>query len=228
MRNFILGLFLLIVAVGCSTTKPVPKLPPVEIPKTPQSAPVVAGQLTKDGTVVGAANNIDTIVEGTPQQPAVNEQTETIRQAVEKNPAADVAKIASEYEAVISALKADNGNLRSENQGLRNANAKLTEENADLKDSRLRWVTGSLLGLGALITAAGVAISIYGTATKIGGLWVGVAVAGAGLTLSTTAVLIRWALQNMGWVAAGVVFFLVVAGSLAFANHRWEAKTTAK
>ncbi len=102
---------LVLIFSGCASRPAVAKRPPVN------AAPVLAGQIGKDATILTEAAKIDAIA------PEVREHTDAQRAAVAAAPAQDVAKIVAEYEAVnkeassiIAALRAEIENLKSAEQ----------------------------------------------------------------------------------------------------------------
>jgi hypothetical protein len=115
---------------GCisPTTPPPPRVNP---------APTVEGQQAKDATITTSADAIDSIVAPTPQAPAVKVETDAIRAAVVANPAADVAALVAQFEAVIKRLDADLAEERKR---------RVAAENAALKE-QARWLTWTGVGL---------------------------------------------------------------------------------
>lgn len=144
-----IAILALILLAGCQV-QPVAPRPPVN---TPPSAPIVAGQLGKDETVVQSADRIDQVVSKDAPQVAnpVKQQTDAIRAAVAANPATDVKALAAQFEEAIRLLReqlaaADKraAQLAAQVESLHNA-----EQKAQASD--LRKVAFGLLALASLL-----------------------------------------------------------------------------
>ena len=136
MKAIVLAVLILLSLTGCGHSP----APSANRPVT-ATAPVVEGQEKKDAAVLAATVSIDTAVEGTPAQPAVNAATEIQRVAVATAPAAVVKAVLIERDLTIKAKDA--------------TIAKLTDENADLKDAEMKTQAKTLriIGLGAFAVA---------------------------------------------------------------------------
>lgn len=151
---------------------------------------VVNGQQTKDETVVGEADSIDTATEGTPAAEAVAPHTAAIRKAVADNPASDVAKLAADFAAATSILTAANDGLVKENAKLKEENATLKNAEAKAEVSKMRGWGFSAVGIGAVLTYLSIA---YAPPLRVFGL----GLLGVGFVLLAFAQL--WAYVTAQW-----------------------------
>jgi len=137
MSAVIVGMvWFFLMATGCKAV-PVPtSRPPVN------SAPVIAGQLGKDATIIEEAAKIDAIA------PEAKPHTDAQRAAVAANPAQDVAKLVAEFEkretdaaketaAIIAGLRKEVEDLKSAEQRKQVATC--------------RWIGFGLLGVALLL-----------------------------------------------------------------------------
>jgi hypothetical protein len=182
----------LLLSVGCQHA-PAAVTPPVA------SAPIIASQEGKDAAVLSEAAKIDAVA------PAAKPHTDAQRAAVAAAPAADVAKLAKEYDAKTKE--------QAEHIG------KLTDMITDLKDAEqikqvatLRWI-----GLGLLLVAGLLAWAQQIRFAAVAGL-VGIASLGLAQLISQP-----WFMPAVG-IATGVAF--IALGWAAW--HDYQKGTLAR
>ena len=130
---------------GCVSDKPQPREPVA----TPEAAPVVAGQASKDETVTDAAGKIDAVVAKDAPQVAdpVKEQTDRIREAVAANPATDIKRLADQFTDALAALREQLATADARNAKLE---ALLERMRSAEQRSQALWFRGIALGAFAL------------------------------------------------------------------------------
>lgn len=210
------GILILLSAcnLGSEYKRPTPPPPPA-----PSGHAVADGQREKDQTVVASADRIDQIVEqkGPEAKVEVKEQTDQIRAAVSKNPAEEVAKLATLVDEYSKKVDATFSSLRAENARL----AKDLIEARDAVSKRVQFWFGLILRLAAagLLFVAG--FKIYAAVTS--GLSSLSAVKGslATMSLSAAAVALSWAVAQWWFYwACGLFAFALFA---LWATHAYIA-----
>ncbi|EIQ01038.1 hypothetical protein OpiT1DRAFT_05602 [Opitutaceae bacterium TAV1] len=131
-RTTFMAVIWVVILAGCGASS--------KVYTTKEVTSILDPQKKKDETTVGAANNIDHIVENTPQQPAVREQTDAIRAAVAAAPAEKVVELVA--------------GLMSSNDTLTKKAETLQQKYDDLKNSIDRkvqfWTAMGLRLIGAV------------------------------------------------------------------------------
>lgn len=144
-RTNALLIVLAVLCGGCVSDKPQPREPVA----TPEAAPIVAGQASKDETVTDAAGKIDAVVDKEAPQIAepVKDQTDRIREAVAANPAADIKRMADQFTAALTDLR---GQLAAADARAAKLAAALDRMRSAEQRSQALWFRGVALGAFAL------------------------------------------------------------------------------
>lgn len=127
------------------------KRPAPTAPTGDESGALVTGHKAKDKAVVGAADDIDEEVEGTPQAPAVKAKTDEIRGAVAAAPAEQIAEILARFDKALGGWEAL---VRDRDEKI----AAQQKRIAALEDAELRAQVRTIRWVGAALIVAGVLV----------------------------------------------------------------------
>ena len=144
-----LAIATLLLLAGCKTDETTVPRAPVA---TPDAAPVVAGQMGKDETVVQSADKIDEIVKDEPKvAEPVKVETDRIREAVTANPASDIKRLADQFDEAIRLLRGQltAADKRAEQLAAQIERLRDAEQRAQVRD--LRYLAFGALGIAALL-----------------------------------------------------------------------------
>lgn len=189
----------LVLLAGCKTDETTVPRPPIQ---TPIAAPTIAGQMGKDETVVGSANKIDEIVKDEPKVAApVKEETDRIREAIAENPAAEIKRLADQFEAAIKALREQLVAADRRAEQLTETVERLRDGEMKAQARDLRYGAFAALGIAALLgwaqqlklaaAAALVGLLAFGLAQLVSQPWF----------MPACAVAVALALAAFGWAA---------------------------
>ncbi len=170
------------------------------------SAPVVASQEGKDRTVLEEAAQIDAVA------PEAKQHTDAQRAAVAAAPAAEVAKLAKDYEARHAQDEKEKAQLRKERDEARN------------QTDRTIIVGG--YALVALLAASGAATFFLMAQIPFLGPKIGFALLAASGSVFVMLQAYQWTKAHP-WITGVALLFIAVAAALAVANqHHHKASKT--
>ena len=135
------------VFLGCQATRPIHRAPALD------STPVVSAFEERDVTVLGAAERIDTTVESTPYETPVKTETDTIRRAVEKTSASNVAELAKSFTVITEQMQKQIDRLEKQLDEERNRAMRAQSD-------KLNWAGLGFLALFGLSFFAGPAAAL--------------------------------------------------------------------
>jgi uncharacterized membrane protein len=194
MRRLVLA-FALLLLPACNTKRGGEPVRP------PESAPVLAGQASKDQVITAEADKIDKSVAGTKVEAEVKASTEAQRVAVKLYPAADVDRMVKAYETTIAGLTKESADKDKTIAGLQDAE----------KKKQVLW----LRAIGIIAVLATVALVYFGLRAFAGlSLMVAATCLGMAQLISQP-----WFDNVFNWTLGLVVTAFVGVGLYEFRGH---------
>jgi hypothetical protein len=193
---FVLVVGVMLVIAGCKSATVPTKRPPVN------SAPVIAGQLGKDATIIEEAAKIDAIA------PEAKPHTDAQRAAIAANPAQDVAKLVAEFE-------------KRENEAAKETAAIIAGLRAEIEAANSlvdRVIRIGGYALAAILGAAAAASLFLAAQVPWLGPRISAALGAASVSIFAMVWAYEWTKQHP-WITAITGACILVAAALAYANH---------